>query len=90
MFKARPFESSVGHFWGIPDTRDYMRARYAHVEALLEVQTRTAVARALEHTLDLFRLNRSDNLGVRNLVPSLSIRLGRDQECYDFLKWWYR
>lgn len=89
MFKARPFENAVAHFWGILDTRDYMRARYAHVEALLEVQTRTAVEKALEHLLDRLRLNRSDNMGVRDLVPSLYLRLGRDQECYDFLKWWY-
>jgi len=89
MFKARPFENSVGHFWGIFDTWDYMRARYTHVEALLEVQPRTAVAKALEHLLDVLRLNHSDNIGVRDLIPSLYLRLGRDQDCYDFLKWWY-
>lgn len=89
MFKEKPFENSVGHFWGIMDTRDYMRARYAHVEALLKVKNRTAVRAALDHLLDMMRLNRSDNLGVRGLVPALYLRLGEDQACYDFLKWWY-
>lgn len=36
----------------------------------------------------MLRLCRSDNLGVRDLVPPLLIRLNRDQECYDFIKWW--
>lgn len=89
MFTERPFENSVGQFWGILDTRDYMRARYAHVEALLKAKNRTAVQTALDHLLDMLRLNRSDNMGVRDIIPTLYLRLGRDQECYDFLKWWY-
>lgn len=27
-------------------------------------------------------------MGVRSLVPALYLRLGRDQDCYDFCKWW--
>jgi len=89
MFRAKPFENSVGHFWGIVDTRDYMRARYDHVEALLKIKNRTAVQKALDHLLDMLRLNRSDNMGLRDLVPALYLRLGREQACYDFIKWWY-
>lgn len=25
---------------------------------------------------------------MRTIIPALYIRLGRDQECYDFLHWW--
>ncbi|KAM0700537.1 hypothetical protein Q7P35_012258 [Cladosporium inversicolor] len=89
MFRAKPFENSVGHFWDIFDTRDYMRARYDHVEALLKIKNRTAVQKALEHLLDMLRLNRSDNMCLRDLVPALHLRLGREQACYDFIKWWY-
>lgn len=85
---ANPFENSVGHFWGILETRDYMRARFAHVEALLKINTFEAVRTALQHLEDMLRLCRGDNMGVRSLMPSLYIRLGRDQECYDFVKWW--
>ena len=27
-------------------------------------------------------------MGIRDLVPALDLRLGKDQECYDFCKWW--
>ena len=82
------FEEQVGHFWGILETRGYMRARYALVEALLMVQTFAAAEAAHGHLMDILRLCRSDNMGVRDLVPALALRLGKDQECYDFCKWW--
>jgi hypothetical protein len=89
IFREKPFENSVGHFWGIVDTRDYMRARYDHVEALLKIKNRTAVQTALDHLLDMLRLNRSDNMGLQHLVPALYLRLDREQACYDFIKWWH-
>jgi hypothetical protein len=64
-----------------------MRRRYALVEALLKVKTPEAVDAALQHLMDMLRLCRSDNMGLRNLVPALLLRLGKDQECYDFIKW---
>jgi hypothetical protein len=85
---ATIFEEHAGHFWGIYETRPYMQARYALVEALLKVKTYAAVEAALNHLLDMLRLCRGDNMGVRDVVPPLFLRLGRDQECYDFLKWW--
>ncbi|KAL2071711.1 hypothetical protein VTL71DRAFT_12946 [Oculimacula yallundae] len=88
MTPANPFENAVGRFWGILDTRDYMRSKYGVVEALLKIKTRVAVQEALTHVLDILRLNRSDNMGVRSAAPALFLRLGKDQECYDFIKWW--
>ncbi|PYH89320.1 hypothetical protein BO71DRAFT_453502 [Aspergillus ellipticus CBS 707.79] len=69
------FVHSVGFFWDLPDTRDYMRARLALVQAF-------------DHLMDILRLGRSDSMGVRDLLPPLILRLNRDQECYDFVKWW--
>lgn len=82
------FEEHAGHFWGIFETRGYMRSRYALVEALLKIKTYPAVETAHDHIMDMLRLCRGDNMGVRDLVPALKLRLGRDQECYDFCKWW--
>ncbi|RDL41109.1 uncharacterized protein BP5553_01088 [Venustampulla echinocandica] len=82
------FENQVGSFWGILETRDYMRARFAIVKELEETQTRSSVQSQLDVIMDLLRLNRSDNMGARDMVPALMLRLGKDQECYDFLKWW--
>lgn len=88
LLPADVFTSSVGHFWGIYGTRDYIRARYCLIEAILEIKTFDAVKSALDHTVDLLRLNRGDNMGVRDLVPAMLLRLGREQECYDFVKWY--
>lgn len=87
------FANRVGYFWKIPETRQYMLARYEMVDALL-LSYGTAggpvdlVEAALDHLLDMLRLCRSDGMGMRSLVPALYIRLGRDQEAYDFVKWW--
>lgn len=70
-----------------------MRARndLAHGMLLHLGQTNNrpdVVATALDHFRDMLRLCRSDNIGVRYVVPALYVRLNRDQEAYDFLKWW--
>jgi hypothetical protein len=84
----KPFDTGVGYLWKIHETRAYMGARHAHAGVLLQVMNRTAVQSALDHFLDMLRLNRSDNMGLRDFIPALYLRLGKDQECYDFLKWW--
>ncbi|KAI4199052.1 MAG: hypothetical protein LQ350_004874 [Teloschistes chrysophthalmus] len=88
MTPANLFEEHAGHFWGILETRTYMRLRYALVEAILKIKTYTAVQTAHGHILDMLRLCRGDNMGVRSLAPSLYLRLGQDQACYDFCLWW--
>ncbi|OCL01601.1 hypothetical protein AOQ84DRAFT_230767 [Glonium stellatum] len=87
-FPANLFTTSIGHFWGIFDTRDYMRARFALVETLQKIETPDSLRAQLDHLMDLTRLCRSDNMGVRYIVPALMLRLGMGQECYDFVKWW--
>ena len=82
------FEEHAGHFWGILETRGYMRARFALVEALMKVKTYAAVEVAHGNIADMLRLCRGDNMGVRDLLPAMDLRLGRDQQCYDFCKWY--
>lgn len=65
-----------------------MRLRFGLVEALLAIKTIEAVQEAHSHIMDMLRLCRSDNMGVRDLVPALCMRLNRDQDCYDFIKWY--
>ncbi|KAK2763312.1 hypothetical protein FQN54_009948 [Arachnomyces sp. PD_36] len=81
------FETHVGHFWGILDTRDYMRARFGVIKALEKIKTRDSVEKQLYHLKEIMRLNRSDNMGVRYLAPGRMLRLGLDQDAYDFVKW---
>ncbi|KAI1429068.1 hypothetical protein F5Y12DRAFT_729456 [Xylaria sp. FL1777] len=88
MTPANAFETEVGHFWGIVNTRDYMRARFMLTKRLFLLGTLDSVDEGLEHLRDMLRLCRSDNMGVRHIVPAVMLRLDLDQECYDFMKWW--
>ncbi|UNI18489.1 hypothetical protein JDV02_004755 [Purpureocillium takamizusanense] len=88
----RMFDTEVGNFWSILETRPYMRARYGLVDALLLSYgtpggPADVVQTCLDHLLDMLRLSRSDGMGVRQVVPGLLIRLGRDQDAYDFVRW---
>jgi hypothetical protein len=82
------FTEAVGRFWGFKGTRPYMHARYTLLDALLRINTPAAVESALDHAMDMLRLNVGDNQGIRSIVPPLFLRLRRDQECYDFIKRW--
>jgi len=90
MMPKDPFETSIGHFWGIIATRNYMRARYTYIRSLVDIDTKASLHKQLDHGMDMLRLSRNDNLGVRQHLPSVMIRLNMDQKCYDFVVWWMR
>ncbi|GMF20805.1 unnamed protein product [Phytophthora fragariaefolia] len=85
---ANAFETHVGHFWGILDTRPYMRAKVALIHELSAIDARPAVELALAEAKDSLRLCRSDNVGIRDVMPTLMLLLGQFQEAYDFIKWY--
>lgn len=89
MTPANAFETSVGHFWAIVTTRDYMLARHYLANLLRNTLTLDGTQEALDHSLDMLWLCRSDNLGLRDMVPALMLQLDKDQESYDFVKWWF-
>ncbi|RDW57053.1 zinc finger MYND domain-containing protein [Aspergillus mulundensis] len=82
------FETGPGRFWGILETRDYMRARFTLAEAVGIVGTKQGLQEKLDHYMDMLRLCRGDNMGIRSFVPAIMLRLNMDQESYDFMKWW--
>ncbi|KAI8633651.1 hypothetical protein F5Y19DRAFT_414389 [Xylariaceae sp. FL1651] len=88
--KEDPFTSSLtrGRFYYISSTRPCMQARHNLISATLNVRTGEAADIALANCLEMLQLCRGDNMGVREQVPSLFLRLDRDQEAYDFIKWW--
>ena len=57
-----PFEEDVGHFWGLFETRPYMRARAALAETLWALEL---FEEAVEHQRELLRLNPNDDQGIR-------------------------
>lgn len=71
------FEEEAGNFWGILETRPYMRARAGLADCLWETGNHEE---AVKHYKDLLRLNPIDNQGVRyELIPRL-IEMGIDNE----------
>ncbi|KAI2466434.1 hypothetical protein F4781DRAFT_405780 [Annulohypoxylon bovei var. microspora] len=82
-----PFETARGRFYKFLPTRPYMFARHELISTLLNIKTGEAVEEALNHCLDMLRLNPGDNQGIRSHVAGLFLRLGRDQEAYDYIKW---
>jgi tetratricopeptide (TPR) repeat protein len=72
-----PFEEDVGYFWGILETRPYMRARAALAETLWALDRREE---AVDHQRELLRLNPNDNQGVRYRQAEWLLALKRYDE----------
>ncbi len=63
------FEEQAGYFWGMTETRPYMRARQGLAECCLQLGE---TAEAIAHYQEMLRLNPNDNQGVRYmLLPCL-------------------
>jgi len=62
---ARYFEENKGHFWGILETRPYLRARQQLAELLLDAGR---VSEAIGHFEALLDLHPNDNQGVRDIL----------------------
>ena len=72
---AEMFEEAVGHFWGMTETRPYMRARAGLAGCLWRMgEHRTAI----EHYQDMLRLNPGDNQGIRYLLAHCLVEMGDD------------
>lgn len=72
------FEEDCGHFWGMLETRPYMRARAGLVQCLWETGR---YDEAVEHCFEMLRLNKNDNQGMRHLLAAYLA----DMERYDDL-----
>jgi tetratricopeptide (TPR) repeat protein len=71
------FEHGKGHFWGIIETRPYMRARLQLAELLWELGEPEA---ALTHYRELLELNPGDNQGVRYMLLNALLQLCKNDE----------
>jgi tetratricopeptide (TPR) repeat protein len=71
------FEEHVGHFWGMVQTRPYMRARFGLARCLEELGQANE---AIGHYQELLRLNPTDNQGVRDILLPVLLATGRDGE----------
>ncbi len=62
---AEFFLENKGYFWGLLETRPYMRARYELADMLYEEER---VREAIAHFEALLELNSNDNQGVREVL----------------------
>jgi tetratricopeptide (TPR) repeat protein len=71
------FEEAAGHFWGMLETRPYMRARLGLAHALWMAARRDE---AVTHLQEMLRLNPNDNQGVRYTLAGFLLSLDRDDD----------
>src|SRR5918994_275003 len=77
------FKEDVGHFWGLLETRPYMRAREGLAHTLWSLGRREEAA---EHFRDMLRLNPNDNQGIRYTLSAWLLNLDRDDELAELLE----
>ncbi len=70
------FREWTGHFWGMIETRPYMRARAGLATTLWHLGRREE---AIAHYQELLRLNPGDNQGLRYVLASCLLEMGRDE-----------
>jgi tetratricopeptide (TPR) repeat protein len=77
------FVENVGYFWGLLETRPYMRARQGLANTLWELKREEE---ALEHYRDMLRLNPGDNQGIRYSLLNLLVAMQRKDEAQTLIK----
>jgi tetratricopeptide (TPR) repeat protein len=77
------FKEDVGMFWGLLETRPYMRARLGLAMALWEAGHPDE---AIAHGQEMLRLNPGDNQGVRYIVLNWLQQFGRDADADRLLR----
>ena len=77
------FQEYAGHFWGFLETRPYMRARAGLAEALWVTGKRDD---SIEHFKEMLELNPGDNQGIRYILASKFLEMGRIEDLKAHLK----
>ena len=74
---------NIGHFWGILETRPFMRA----MEGLASIQWELGLHEDAERNFrEMLHLNPGDNQGIRFLLLNLLMELGQDDQARALLQ----
>lgn len=65
-------EESIGNYWGIVETRAYLRIKALYADELQKRRMLTASVREYE---DILRLNEADNMGIRYILMGIYCQL---------------
>lgn len=71
-------KENIGIFWGLIETRPYMRTKHCYMLTLMELGRYTE---AIKQGEELLKLCKSDNQGIRYLIMGLYAVLERFEEC---------
>ncbi|KAK6531243.1 hypothetical protein TWF281_008065 [Arthrobotrys megalospora] len=82
-----------GHAFVDVDLGDYKITRFHLVMTMLDRFGApggciVAVQEALDHLLEMNRIFDCDDIPLRDILPTIHLRLNGTQEAYDFVKWW--
>lgn len=77
------FEENEGHFWGMVESRPFMRAKAFLAQALWDLGREDE---AINHYLECLTLNPNDNQGLRDSVVSWLLAKDRVSEAEQILK----
>ncbi|MBN2244574.1 MAG: tetratricopeptide repeat protein [Candidatus Aminicenantes bacterium] len=72
-FGREYFEENKGDFWGLVETRPYMRAKHAIINMLLDAEK---IPDAIRHAEDMLALNPNDNQGIRDTLLGMYLETG--------------
>eukprot|EP01031_Cornospumella_fuschlensis_P027411 gene27411-33106_t len=76
------------NFSNLKECKSYLQALSNCIEVYVTANTETSLQEAVKLGMKALYHGRKDELCFRLLIPSLLLRLGMDQECFDFV-WWY-
>ena len=76
-------EDSIGNFWGILETRPYMRLRHSYMDTLYNGGM---LKKAMHECEELIRLNENDNLGARYILMHLYVLFEDEEKAIDLHK----
>lgn len=86
------FETQIGRFSLGEQTRTYMFSRHELVEsyfhAAFDVEIKEVWEKALFHALVLLREDASDPRGMMFVTPFILLYLNRDDDAFDFIRYW--
>jgi tetratricopeptide (TPR) repeat protein len=71
------FKEEAGYFWGLVETRPYMRARLGFMECLWSLGQREE---AIQHAHEMLKLNQHDNQGIRYILAAYLAESGQWDE----------
>ena len=77
------FDENEGYFWGLLETRPYMRAREGLANTLWNMGNKEE---ALTHYREMLRLNPGDNQGIRYSLLNLLMELNRPDQVDTLLR----